>query len=322
MQEQEQVVQKPKKSSMGSFRRNQLLFCWLWLIPPIITFAVFGFWAKVQTIIMAFQDYTGAFTLDNLKYFFEQMFSGDGTLLIGLKNTLTYFSVGLFIKFPFQMLIAYLIFKKVAGYKIWRYIFYFPAIIPNLAYCTVFKEIAKLEGVIEAVENAFGWDIVGKNLLMDPESVTFTVVIYGIWDGLGTNMLLFCGAMVRIPVETLEASRLDGVGAFREFFQIILPMMWPTLSTILLLQLTGILGASGNLLLLVGQTSSFTMKAHTLSFWMFMQVLDTKGAMTGTYEAYRLYRVCGVGLMMTLIVTPFVLFMKWLFTEKLPQVEY
>ena len=53
-----------------------------------------------------------------------------------------------------------------------------------------------------------------------------------------------------------------------------------------------------------------------------MQVLDTKGAMTGTYEAYRLYRVCGVGLMMTLIVTPFVLFMKWLFTEKLPQVEY
>lgn len=317
MQQQTQDSVKKQKNSMGSFRRNQLLFIWLWLIPPIVSFTIFGAWEKLQSIIMAFQDLEGNFTLDNLGYFFKEMFSEDGMLLIGLKNTLTHFSVGLLVKFPFQMLIAYLIFKKVAGYKVWRYIFYFPAIIPNLAYTTVFKQVIHSEGLLGDMCRAFGWTMPHGGLLANSATVTPTVIAYGLWDSLGTQMLLFCGAMVRIPVETLESGRLDGVPAGREFFQLILPMMWPTLSTILLLQITGILEASGALLLLVGDQKSFSLNAHTLSFWMWSQVYAGGKHMQGQYT-----RVCGVGLCMSLLIMPFVFFMKWLFTEKLPQVEY
>ncbi len=320
MQEQTQlqaVKKKSKKGGMGSFRRNQLIFIWLWLVPPIITSIVFGLYEKLQSIIMAFQDLEGNFTLSNMSYFFTEMFSQDGQLLIALKNTLTHFTVGLFVKFPFQLLIAYLIYKKVYGYKIWRYIFYFPAIIPNIAMTTVFKEVVAFDGLFGNMCRQYGWTYPADGLLGNPDTVTWTVIAYGLWDSLGQSMLLFCGAMTRIPTDTLEAGRLDGVKALREFCQIILPMIWPTLSTILLLQITGILEASGSLLLLVGDSTSFSLRAHTLTFWMWSKVYAGGQNMKGQYTL-----VCGVGLCLTLLVLPFIFFVKWIFTEVLPQVDY
>ena len=317
MQQQLQQVTEKQKKSMGSFRRNQLIFCWGWLIPPILSFLVFGFYEKLQTIIMAFQDLDGNFTLYNITYFFEEMFSQDGELLIGLKNTLTHFTVGMLVKTPFQLLVAFLVFKKVWGYKIWRYIFYFPAIIPNIAMTTVFKEIVAFDGLFGNMCRTFNWEYPDGGLLGNMETVTPTVIAYGLWDSLGQSMLLYCGAMVRIPTETLEAGRLDGIKGGKEFFSIILPMIWPTLSTILLLAITGILEASGALLLLVGDGTSFSIKAHTLTFWMWSNVYAGGKNMEGQYTL-----VCGVGLCMTILILPFVFFMKWLFTEKLPQVQY
>ena len=40
--------------------------------------------------------------------------------------------------------------------------------------------------------------------------------------------------MERIPQEVIEAAKLDGVGVGRELFGIILPMIWPTISTLLI----------------------------------------------------------------------------------------
>ncbi|MBQ3492805.1 MAG: sugar ABC transporter permease [Clostridia bacterium] len=310
-------IPKKTKSSMGSFRRNQLIFIWSWLMPPIISFLIFGAYEKLSSIMMAFQNRHGQFSFENFEYFAKMMFNAEGDLFVALKNTLTHFSVGLFLKFPFQLLIAYLIFKKVFGYKIWRYIFYFPAIISNIAFTTVFKQVIHSEGLLGDIFAAFGWPFPANGLLGNPATVTPTVIAYGMWDSLGTQMLLFCGAMVRIPVETLESGRLDGVSASREFFQLILPMMWPTLSTILLLQITGILEASGALLLLVGDAASFDLGAHTITFWMWSQVYAGGEHMAGAYT-----RVCGVGLCLSIMVMPFVFFVKWIFTDVLPQVEY
>ena len=182
---------------------------------------------------------------------------------------------------------------------------------------TVFKEVLAFDGLFGNMCRTFNWTYPDGGLLGNTETVTPTVIAYGLWDSLGQSMLLYCGAMVRIPTETLEAGRLDGIKGGKEFFSIILPMIWPTLSTILLLAITGILEASGALLLLVGDATSFSLKAHTLSFWMWSNVYAGGKNMEGQYTL-----VCGVGLCMTILILPFVFFMKWLFTEKLPQVQY
>ena len=56
------------------------------------------------------------------------------------------------------------------------------------------------------------------------------VLLYCLWVGTGYNILIFSAAMEGLPEDVLEYSRLEGVGRVRELFQIIIPMIWPTLA--------------------------------------------------------------------------------------------
>ena len=84
-----------------------------------------------------------------------------------------------------------------------------------------------------------------------------------------------------------------------------------------MLQITGILGASGQILLLVGENDAFTLRAQTLSHWIFSQVYKGGNHMQGQYSL-----VSATGLSLTLVMLPFVMFVRWLFLEKIPTVEY
>jgi multiple sugar transport system permease protein len=55
----------------------------------------------------------------------------------------------------------------------------------------------------------------------------------------GTFMLLFLAALQNIGAEIDEAALMDGAGAFRKFFSVTLPMLKPTLFTVLTLGLIG-----------------------------------------------------------------------------------
>ena len=122
-------------------------------------------------------------------------------------------------------------------------------------------------------------------------------------------MLILGGAMVRVPVEILESARIDGSGTFREIFQMVIPLLWPTISTLLILQMTGIFGASGPILLFTGGEYG----TSTLAWWIFEKVKYSGSA------AYN--EVAAAGLVFTVIGVPVILAVRKLI-EKLSDVEY
>ena len=109
-------------------------------------------------------------------------------------------------------------------------------------------------------------------------------------------MVLFNGAMSRIPEDVIEYGRLEGVSMPRELFGIVIPLIWPTLSTILIFAVVGIFNASGPILLM----TNGEFKTFTISFWIFDQVY-TKGV----YEY-----ASAVGLFFTALGLPLVLIVK------------
>ena len=56
------------------------------------------------------------------------------------------------------------------------------------------------------------------------------ILLYCLWVGTGYNILIFSAAMEGLPEDVMEYSKLDGVGRMRELFQIVIPMIWPTLA--------------------------------------------------------------------------------------------
>lgn len=67
-----------------------------------------------------------------------------------------------------------------------------------------------------------------------------TVMFYNLFVSFGTTVLLYSNKMSSISPEVIEAAQLDGANSVQEFFRIVLPQTYPTLSVFLISGVAGI----------------------------------------------------------------------------------
>ena len=289
-------------------------FIVLMLLVPALNWLVFWLYVNISSFVLAFQNMRGEWSLTNFVTFWDQLTSPYGdTIGLALKNTLFYFLNNLFIIFPISVIISYFLYKRILFYKGFRIIFFLPAIISGVAMVGVYYAFIQPTGPLGAICDFFGIEYT-DSLLNSPKTATATILVYCIWAGFSTNVILASSAMSRIPAEILEAAKLEGCKPFRELVQIVLPLTWSTLNTLLVFILTGIFNASGPILLFMPDGGSET---TTIAFWIFKQVYGN-GAMGGT-KNYGL--VSCAGLCFTAVGVPVILLIRRLF-EKIPGVEY
>lgn len=112
---------------------------------------------------------------------------------------------------------------------VWRSVFMIPWIIPNVVGATIWQWNFSIDyglanrflqdvGIISA---PIGW-------LSDPTVVLYALAIVQIWFTAPFAMLLVSAALAGIPVERVEAARLDGAGGFKVLRYITLPAIRPT----------------------------------------------------------------------------------------------
>ena len=66
-----------------------------------------------------------------------------------------------------------------------------------------------------------------------------TICVYTVWTGFRVNLVMFNTAMHRVPADVIEYGKIESVGMVRELVQIVIPMIFPTLTTVLLLGIAG-----------------------------------------------------------------------------------
>ena len=293
------------KKKMNDMEKKGLIFTLVILTPVIISFLVFWLYANLQSLCMGFlikEVETGkeVFSLYKFEKLFREFQRPDTAMSEAFVNTMKYFAVHI-IKIFLSVTIAYFFYKKVPGHTFYKVLFYLPAMIPAIVYITIFKElVGKYGPIYTLVYNLFGYDM--PELFASPATATPTILFYVLWSGFGTSMLIYVGAMNRIPGEVIDAANLDGVGLAREFFQIVLPLIWETFGTYFLLAFTGIFMESGPLLYFVGE--DLTLKTQTINYWMFLQVIG------GEY-----YYPSAIGMFFSILTIPFVILSRWLITR-------
>ncbi len=306
---------KKDKGSMGSYRRNQLIFVWSLIIIPILGWCVFFVYVNLSSFVQAFQDLDGNFTMEHFKTAWASFGGGDGlnSLSIALKNTLSYWFQHMLLIFPLQIIMAYFLYKQIPGYKVFRILFYLPNIVSSVAIVGVFKEFISSTGPLGVICDALGIALPDKGLLNNVATAHKTILFYCFIFGINTHLLI-CGAMAKIPLEVLESARLDGVQAGKELVYIVLPLIWPTICTITILSCTSIISSGGPILLMVPDAWSYG--CTTISYWIWEKVYAGGSFMRGKYSL-----VSATGLTLTVFVVPVVLLLRKLL-EKIPTVEY
>lgn len=293
--------------------RSRILFIIAFLALPTINLCIFYFGVNFNSILMAFQrSVPGRETVwgfYNFKRLFTEGFTGPVPVIMeSLRNTVIFFSFGFFFVNPLTLVMAYFFYKKIRGYKFYRFMFYLPCIIPATVLSTLFRYIIAPDssGVIATLMYEwFGKEM--PNLLQDSRYALKTLLAYGFWTGFGSNLILLSSAMNRIPQEVIESAQLDGITLRKEITHMIIPLIWPTISTILLLAVMSIFTSSGAILLFTqGKYGTYT-----IAYWLFEQVKD------GANMEY----ASAVGLFFTLAGLPLVFITRWL-SNKVEDIEY
>ena len=312
------IFRKDKKDNSGvlSAKRKRTIFIIAMLAIPVANWLVFWLFVNVQSIALAFQDpRTGALGFTNFLDVWDLVVRPiNNELGISLINTLKYFGLAVLVIMPLCLIVSYFFYKRIAGYKVFRIIFYFPAIISSVVMVTAFSEFVSPSGPLGEIQRMLGITPNPVSPLSRYETATQTILVYCVLVGLTTNVLLFTSGMSRIPVEVLEAAKLDGIGPVRELIAILFPLIWPTFSTQIIFAMTGLFNSSGPILLFTGGNYD----TSTISFWIFKQMYGSDG-MGPSGGAYNL--VSATGLCCTLIGVPLVLLARKL-VEKIDSVEY
>lgn len=304
------IKEKPKKSYHLRRNTKKNLFVFGMLIIPIIHFFVFWLYVNVDSILLAFRDVTGSWNdFGHFKWYFSNLVSDRPyvNMAEALRNTLIFWSWNVFLELPLALVISYFIFKKIRGGYFFKVMLYLPAIVSAVIMTTAFKNVIAVGGPLDQmIKNLFNHEI--PMLLYDSRYAMPTLLGYNLWTGFGVNIILFTGAMTRIPEETFESAKIDGITPFKELTQIILPLIWPVFSTVIILSVAGIFSASGPILLFT-QGEYGTM---TISYSIFQQY----------FEYNQINRAAAIGLIFTVMGIPIIIFSRWLLSKWGEDIEY
>ena len=66
-----------------------------------------------------------------------------------------------------------------------------------------------------------------------------TIALISVWQYIGIPMMLIYAALLAVPEEIVEAAMVEGAGSLRIFWQIKLPLIYPTLGLVTILTFVG-----------------------------------------------------------------------------------
>ena len=310
------------RSEMARRRRKKLRFVLAMLAIPFLHFIVFWLWPNFRSILIAFElPGEDGYTMFNFERFFKELSSNVTGPRIWkmIDNSFIMFFVGTFVSLPMVLFMSYILFKKVKGYKFYRVLFYLPSIIGGTVMTQIFRSMVATGGPIEKLLLAMGVPlsetIQYTGLLGSAETGMIMMIIYTLWTGVGVNMIMFNGAMNRVPQEVFESARVDGVGFFREFFNIILPLIWPTVTTMVVFSMVGIFSNAGIVMLLCPDNDA----CWNIGYYILKYTL---GANTTVTRIDGFNYPAAIGLIFTLVNLPLVFGVKALCDRINKKVEY
>lgn len=284
------ALTKTKKA----LQRRRLLFVWGMLLLPLIQFAIFYVFVNFNSIILSFQTKTGNFTTIHYKMFFEELIHGTPVEGYVYRDAILY-SLALGLNDALLVLLscvlAYFIYKKIPGRNTFRVAFFLPSIISISIYVLVFRYLLNDESGIPGLLGV-------KFYFFDDHSFTHKLLVplYCLWVGTGYNILVLGAAMANIPQEVIENAKLEGVSKVRELFEIILPMIWPTLVVAFVGSISTVFSIFIQVQLLTGGTGGTKTIAYIIN----------------TMVENNTNKAAAIGIIFTLISIPSVLLVKYI----------
>ncbi|MFI5084820.1 MAG: carbohydrate ABC transporter permease [Actinomycetales bacterium] len=210
----------------------------LFVLPLFLGVAVFYLYPIVETAYLSFTT-SGPFggsTFTGLENYGK--LASDPQIGRSLLNTLVYTAI-VMCGVPIAVYLASLVNRPGLRFaKIYRMTFFLPYVAMPVAISMVWRMIYNGDfGILNSALSLLG--IPGPHWISTEWLALISVAILGLWISLGFNMIILSAGLKGIPVELYEAASIDGASRFRQFRQITVPLLTPSIFFVTVITVIG-----------------------------------------------------------------------------------
>lgn len=259
------------KSGFMSEKNSESVQSIIMILPQIIGFLVFSIYPILWTFRLSFYYYNG---------------NSFDTKFVGLKNFITLFTtdsaywktwgftfeltvIKIVLELCIALFIALILNKNLKFKGFFRAMFYLPNVISVVTIGLIFSNMFSYFGVMNGILEKFGIINESVEWFANKNTALIVLVFGSIWNTFGSNVMYFMVALANVPDELYESAQIDGAGKWRSFISVTLPLIAPTMRTIILLSLVGTLGISDYIISMTGGAPAG--QTHTVMSYQLMK---------------------------------------------------
>lgn len=207
-------------------------------MPYMAHLSLFFIYPVIFSIVLVFHRWDVVTPMEFVGFKnFIRIFS-DEVFLQSIINT----GVFLVLHIPLQIILA-LFFavqlnEKVFARGLFRTIYFLPVVVSGVVVTILFQQLFSFEtGLINQFLYTIGIDQIPW--LVSEKWAMPSIAFMATWKNVGLYVILFMGGLQSIPTELYEAAELEGASSLQRFFHITLPMLNPTIVTVVVLSVIG-----------------------------------------------------------------------------------
>ncbi|SFJ25321.1 multiple sugar transport system permease protein [Paenibacillus sp. UNC496MF] len=234
-------IRKPFRSNA---LRKEALWFYALISPWLIGFLAFVFGPMIASFVISLTKWD---LLTPAKFVgfknYAKALHHDPLFWQSLKVTVVYSVFSVPLGLVFSLALALLLNQAAWGMRLFRTIFYMPAVVSGVSVMVLWMWIFNPQiGLLNTVLGYFG--ISGPGWIFDPKWAMPSLIIMSLWS-VGGGMIIWLAGLKGISPMLYEAANLDGANAWQKFRNVTVPMLTPTIFFNLVMGIVGALQTFG-----------------------------------------------------------------------------
>ncbi|MEV8132932.1 sugar ABC transporter permease [Pseudarthrobacter oxydans] len=222
----------PRHTEKPQAARRSFVERWLamiFLAPTLLGMALFTFLPIIGSLVLAFFRWDIISAPEFVGFANFASLAQDPTVRVSFLNTIVFVVVAVILQLGIALSLASMLQARMPSWLrvFLRSTFFFPLVL-SAASVSIFMRYMFNEqfGVVNWFLSLIG--IPAVPWLTSPVASAAVVVLVYVWQNFGFSFLLFLGALSNIPKELHEAANLDGATGWKQFSNVTLPLISPT----------------------------------------------------------------------------------------------
>ncbi|MDD6845069.1 MAG: sugar ABC transporter permease [Clostridia bacterium] len=229
----------------------------IFLIPTLAAFIIGFIIPFIEGIYLSFCRFT---TVDNAKWVgldnYKAILS-DETFLSSFKFTVMFAVVAIVLINVVAFALALVLTKEMKGTNIFRTVFFMPNLIGGIVLGYIWQIL--LNCILS---------LAGKPLLaLNSTAGYWGLIILTCWQQIGYMMIIYIAGLQGVPLDVIEAAKIDGASKWQTLIHVKLPMVMPSITICTFLTLTNAFKLFDQNLALTGGNPNHTTEMLALNIY-------------------------------------------------------